>query len=85
MSQGTIDGPKIFVGDREVTNLEILRRFKYASSRLDSTVYSLNSNESLKIKKDTLISFDKLKAFQTMLNNKEFLGSVDNLSTWCNK
>jgi len=52
---------------------------------LESTVYSLNSNESLKIKKDTLISFDKLKAFQTMLNNKEFLGSVDNLSKWCNK
>jgi len=75
MGQGTIDGPKLFVGDDEVTNPLLLRRLQESAYRLESTIYILNSNALIKINKDTLVPFHKFRKVQGMFLDKEYIFS----------
>ena len=84
MGHGIVDGPKIFVGNREVTNPLILRRFQESSGRLEATIHNLNSNNLINVKKDTLIPIEKFKAVQNMLLHKEFFLHDANFIEWYN-
>ena len=84
MAQGIVDGPKIFVGNKEVTNPLILRRFQESSGRLEATINSLNLNNLVNITKDTLVPLGKFKAVQRMLLHKEFFLHNDNFIEWYN-